>query len=271
MLSAVVVKLVAQETSPLDPAVARHVHGLFLRLLREGDAKIAEECHHGHYVKPFTLSTIYGKFGRTSTARLFIKGFEYWFRVTLLTEETFNSFSKVIFPYAAEQKTIYIGDGSFQITSAELEGVRSRGWSGISSFEDILDQVSAEEMPCDYFAFQFYSPTTFRQGKVNYIMPDPSLVFGSLLKKWNEFSSQPFPKEIKQEAANNLVLTEYSLRSTPFNLGDHELIGFRGRCKYDLLKKDNALSSAFGALNRFSFFAGVGQKTTMGMGMVRPI
>ena len=269
MLASIVVYLESEVTHPLSPSIARSVHGLFLKLLREGNIDLAKELHDKQGVKPFTISTLYGKFGRTSIQRLIVKDFEYWIRFTLLTEDSFKTFSKVIFPLAAEQGKIFLNGQKFRVKKALLEVEENGGWSGLSNYAGIIEEASNSKMKEDAIFVQFYSPTTFRQGKTNYILPEPSLVFGSWLNKWNAFCEIPLPAEIKSEVKEKVVVAEFRLRSAYYNLDDHQLMGFQGRCKYDLTNAEEQLKIYLHALSSYSFYAGTGQKTTMGMGMTR--
>ncbi|GFP33975.1 hypothetical protein HKBW3S42_02315 [Candidatus Hakubella thermalkaliphila] len=64
-------------------------------------------------------------------------------------------------------------------------------------------------------------------------------------------------------------LLPFSLMEFPSQRGIYSLIGFQGKCKYTVLSNQNEMTRYLNILADFAFFAGLGQKTTMGMGQVR--
>jgi CRISPR-associated endoribonuclease Cas6 len=277
MLASLVVYLKPEKTHPLSSAIGRFIHGLFLQLLREGDEELANEYHKGYPIKPFTVSPLRGSFGRTSIKRLIVKDFEYWVRFTFLTKEGFEAFSRVVFPMSVENSPVFLNNEKFFITKVQLEGSGKRGWSGLSSFDALLKESekilkNAKKHGRNFvLSLRFYSPTTFRRGDISYIFPEPSLVFGSYFKKWNAFSNKQMPNDLLQNFSQKLVLSTYKLHTEIYDTGNVSLQGFKGSCRFTLLEKDKEILKLLIALGLFSFYAGTGQKTTMGMGMTRMV
>lgn len=115
---------------------------------------------------------------------------------------------------------------------------------------------------------RFITPTSFRlQGHQSYLFPEPSMVFTSLMDKWNSFSPVQFPNSYKTDFAT-LLVTEHHMRTELVNFRNYKLIGFRGRVSYTLPRElARPLVKAINILAEFSRFSGVGYKTTMGMGL----
>jgi CRISPR-associated endoribonuclease Cas6 len=263
----------------LDSVTGRAIHGLFLKILRNGSKKIADECHKEMSIKPFTVSPLLGSFGRTSTNKLIVKEFEYWARFTFLNEEIFQAFSKVIFPMAVEQAQIFLGEQSFRITRTALEASSRNRWSDLTTYKQIkkeAEEVIAERSHETNFSlnFSFYSPTAFRRGSIgikdsSFLLPEPALVYKSLIKKWNTFSGTPIKPDLTEKIAGKVFVSAYRLHTELYDLGNVTLQGFKGKCTFILLDSDKELTSDLLTLSKFSFFAGIGQKTTMGMGQAR--
>ncbi len=276
MLASLVIRLQPSETYELDSSISRSIQALFYNLLDKANPELASAYHNTNFLKPFTVSPLFGAFGRSSTKRLIVKGFNYWFRCTFLGQEVFDAFTKVVFPISAENELVSLNGKMFSIQSLELEKKNQHSWSGLSSFTSI--QREAEEIYLKLksekqlnFGLKFASPTTFRRGNINYLFPDPYLVFKSYLKKWNAFSQITLDEtSILDYVVSNLVVSSYKLKTDIFDAGDVMLQGFKGFCRFSLLKFRKVETPLVLALVKFAFYAGTGQKTTMGMGMTKP-
>ena len=107
-------------------------------------------------------------------------------------------------------------------------------------------------------------------------MPDPRLIAGSLLDKWQAHS--PFPYNPKDEAALR-ELFELDLEVAGFrNLRFHRVQagkgffpGFTGEATLRLWSQSLEAQEALGRLHALAFFSGVGAKTPYGMGLAVPL
>lgn len=130
-------------------------------------------------------------------------------------------------------------------------------------------------------AFRFLTPTVFATskpgGRTRYTpLPDPRLIAGSLLDKWQAHS--PFAYNPKEEAALR-ELFELDLEVGGFrNLRFHRVQagkgffpGFTGEMTLRLWSQSLEAREALGRLHALAFFSGVGAKTPYGMGLVVPL
>ncbi|MHA2644536.1 MAG: CRISPR system precrRNA processing endoribonuclease RAMP protein Cas6 [bacterium JZ-2024 1] len=123
--------------------------------------------------------------------------------------------------------------------------------------------------PCDpapAVVIPFTTPTVFRHQGKSVIFAEPQLVFRFLLKRWNAFS----PTKIRETLADRfpaILVSAYHLKTRIIPFRQSKLIGFAGFVRYlfpeDFSEHDRR---RIRALARFAGFAGVGYKTTMGMG-----
>lgn len=148
----------------------------------------------------------------------------------------------------------------FLPSAAEEEGP----WAGRSDWEAL-----GKDRAQGPLQMIFCTPTTFRQGDLDLPLPVPRLVLGGLLEKWNRFS--PFPLPLDPESLERRVaLSAGRVRIRPFHDGRDEIRGFVGCAEFHVARSASAEERrALGALADFAFFAGVGRKTTHGMGLVR--
>jgi len=127
---------------------------------------------------------------------------------------------------------------------------------------------------------EFVSPTPFSfgqkpWGKMVVPLPEPRLVFGSLLKVWSALAPSPLRMDeaaLKSYIEKNVVIKRIDgLRTAMLRFPDAPQVGFVGRVTFRLMTDEDAARARLNTLADFAFYAGVGMKTAMGMGMVRRV
>jgi len=115
----------------------------------------------------------------------------------------------------------------------------------------------------------FATPTTFRQGDADLPLPVPRLVFRGLWEKWNAFAPQS--SLLSEEVIERkIALAEAQIRTRTFDEGRSSIVGFVGWAEFYLMGRHSLeVIRSLHALAEFAFFAGVGRKSTHGMGLVR--
>lgn len=116
---------------------------------------------------------------------------------------------------------------------------------------------------------RFLTPTAFDSPEG--LFPLPALVFSSLARKWARHAELALDEGEVEELATCARVVRHELRSARVPLGRFHATGFVGEC--DLALPGTAppeLARLLHLLAAFAFYAGVGLKTTMGMGQVRP-
>jgi CRISPR-associated endoribonuclease Cas6 len=125
---------------------------------------------------------------------------------------------------------------------------------------------------------QFASPTAFETENGNALFPMANQVFAeSLGRKWNEHAPEKLPPGLLGELAQQTRVERFSLwteavrfrgdRSRPFVEK-----GFVGECEFSVGPRGSPEAQrALHLLADFAFFAGVGKRTTLGMGQARPV
>ena len=117
----------------------------------------------------------------------------------------------------------------------------------------------------------FESPTAFRSQGRTVLFPTSRLVFGSLLSRWNSYAPLPLDTALLEPLEMGIDVDRYTLQTQMQDFGRYQLqVGFVGQCTFGV-RKDVATEVVWGMLllAAFAFFAGVGYRTTMGMGQVR--
>jgi CRISPR-associated endoribonuclease Cas6 len=117
----------------------------------------------------------------------------------------------------------------------------------------------------------FLSATYFSRNGRWHPLPDPVLLYSSLIRRWNHFASTHATIDPDQEKAllSSIALSAHDIASTPAHLGNGTRVGFTGHAAFTLTGP-HAPSAArpFAALSLFATAAGAGAQTTHGLGTV---
>ena len=121
-----------------------------------------------------------------------------------------------------------------------------------------------------YISVSFITPTSFKSdGRyINY--PQISLLYKSLMNKFDSSSSEDnfMSDELLEELINSTVIERYDLHSCIYNVGRYKIPSFMGK----MVLKINGAQSLVNFANmlfRFGEYSGIGIKTAMGMGSIK--
>lgn len=161
---------------------------------------------------------------------------------------------------------------SLQVTGATLDPAE-HPWAGTGCYSALCDEHLHAPGPAGRrLALLHASPTTFRSQGTNLPVPLPYLVFGSLLGRWQAFAPVALSPDTRRYAEEMVALSRYRLRTRSVQLGPRAIqVGFVGHSGYALLNADRYWANVLSLLAAYSFFAGLGAHTTMGMGQTRPL
>jgi CRISPR-associated endoribonuclease Cas6 len=277
---AIVIHAFPKTDLPLVHAQGKILHGLFYELLQKASAAKGDEIHSTEGLKPFSTALLMND--RQRRAEHIRAGEEIKIRFTFLDD--------ALYPLLARY-FLSTPDLSFDLVRTELTVARilttpqsGEEWAGCTSFEDLYAHASAEEKQ---FSFQFATPTFFKRGggpaypDLIVPLPLPDLVFGSLLRNWNQFSPIAFVEAalFKEICTHHLEVTHHRITSQQARLifqredGQYKTTafpGFVGTCSFRLVGLQNPdLVKTLNALADFAFYAGVGARTTMGCGVAK--
>jgi len=264
-LYSVQLMLKAENNACISPTQGHHAYALFLNLIRQSNPELSEKLHQSSQAKPFTLSSLQGKFKYADKSLQLIQDASYFIRLTFLNEETFCHFMDAV--YQNEKKPLRLESAIFSVQQI-LVNPQDSPWIRCQSFEELVEQSALEYK----IQMEFTSVTTFRSGgKRNILFPEPFVLFSSLLAKWQELSPLPFETYLS-ESFGQIALTSYKLETHILHFNGYQETGFKGKCIFTLGKDlTDADIKSLNTLADFAFYCGTGAKTTMGMGQTRRI
>jgi CRISPR-associated endoribonuclease Cas6 len=258
-------------TSPIPTGYlsGKHLHALFLTLVSSVDRDLGDRLHEQKSDKAFSLSPLQ-VVGRSQRGHLLQwehkqaipAGTACWWRVALLDDELFSHLSR-LWLNLSPATPWHLGPANLQITSILGTPQSTQRWADYCTYARLYEHASDEVRQ---LGFIFCTPTTFRQGQFDSALPTRENVFGSLLRRWNQYSGIEFPDALIEHVFPSF----FDIQTELVTDARSKLIGCVGMMNFRILGEVDATSiKQINALADFALYAGVGRKTPMGMGMVR--
>jgi len=255
---------------PLEapPWWGRASHALALAAIGRDDPALAAVLHEGDGPRPFTASSLMGRF----PGRRVDPAEAYTLRLTAIQAAPAAALLRATTSGGALAPggPVDLDHHLFRVETAHL-AAEAHPWAGAAGYAELAAaRLVGPEPPPRQISFIFTSPTAFRSQERHIPVPLPDLTFGSLLDRWNAFSSIAFPAETKRYAAECLAISRYELATRPVQGKEGGLrVGAVGRITFTALNYDRYWMSVLGALAGFALYAGAGIQTTAGLGQCR--
>jgi CRISPR-associated endoribonuclease Cas6 len=260
-----VIRLHVLHDGVIPQTQGRFALSAFLDIVERVDPILSQVLHDAPNSKPFTVSQLRGlPVAREGEIRV-RAGHECYLRVTLAGEDLFTAFIQR-FLYGTARPTIRLGHTEFGVSEvATAPG--SHLWSGYTTSEALLNEARTE----DTIGLEFASPFSFSLGDNRAeIMPRAELIFGGLQRKWVQWCAAQLPAQIDREwLRENVLVSDWRMHSRMLRYGSQAQIGSEGTMIFQVFAHAPDVLRTLNALADFAFFAGVGRKTTQGMGQVR--
>jgi len=222
----------------------RAAYGFLLEVCRALNPELAQHIHDGQGAKPLSVSPLSISDGHVRLS------------CGTLNSPTTAGLAAALQHAAEHHRPLALANADVLVEDIDVLTV---------TYADLLDRASRGGQ----IELDFLSPTLFRRSGESLVLPRPELVFGSLLRTWNAFSPLQLPP---YEAADlsTLMISHHRIHTRMVDFGSYRLLGFMGRVRY-LIPPDTPTQfrQVLNCLADYALFAGVGYRTTMGMGLCR--
>lgn len=273
MFYATVLKLVAQRASTLPPNTGVLAHAAFMEMIRQVDPALSTYFHEANERKPYTISPLMGHGARPGEPVSVGAGQEVWFRVTLLDGELFQVLTTYLLA-GGVSLAIQLKDACFSVVEA-LTTPGSHPRAGYATPDELLERwMTVMDIPSTV-SLHFLTPTAFQLGKWpngqkrNVLVPDPGLIWKGLRRQWGQAGGFDPGQVHNAWMADSVGLIAHSIKTQLLPFGKYAQVGFEGWATFRAVCNSAHELAYWHALADFAFFAGVGYKTTMGMGQVK--
>ncbi|ESA34451.1 crispr-associated cas6 family [Leptolyngbya sp. Heron Island J] len=284
MPESLVINLVSESTVPLQYLRGHHLYRLFLTLVSAVDAELSQALqthkHRAFALSPLQIASqpqlasvqnlkfLLPRQQLESTTLQYANssipaGSHCWWRIALLDDVLFDQISPRLERAAARQPW-YLGPARLHVTN--FLPARIPEWSSYNSYQALYKQASDTNR---HLTFQLMTPAVFRQGDRVSPLPTREAVFHGLRKYWNYYSGLVFAPD----TINAIAAKTFDLRTVSLPLGNNEtIVGCLGELTFQISDQvDPLVIKRINALTDFSRYCGIGQKTFLGLGMVRTI
>lgn len=284
LLFATVLKLHPLAPGALPVTHGHFAHAAFLDVVRQVDPAAAEALHSSEARKPFTVAPLRGLERRSpQQGEIPVRPEDaLWLRFTILDPTLFATFIHR-FLRGSARPTIRLGRVEFGVAEV-LTTPGSHPWAGYTSAAELLacgqsHEARGASSAGRLFDLELASPTAFslggQWGKRMDVLPSPRLVFGGLATVWDAWCGEVFAmgRGVREYVEEGVVVSRIDrLETRMYQFSRHPQVGVVGRLTYRLLEAvEPAEAALLNTLADFAFYAGLGYKTTMGMGQVRRI
>lgn len=252
-LHTIVIHLGAAENGNLSIACGRAIHAQVLDWFRLADPDLSEAIHKSQE-SPLSLSGLVGKRHKAGVRA----GDAFYFRIGLLD-------GSLIDPLLSGLEQL--GDKPFSLAKFPFVFRSINMLPGTDPWVGSSDYALLAKTPAtlDKLTLKFLSPTSFKLNAGQGIQPFPlpESVFGSLYRRWNAFAPESLQFSKMQWSG---LVSDYELKTQKIRMENSVEIGAVGWVQYRFPDLEQARIATI--LSHFAFFAGVGRKTSMGMGQV---
>ncbi len=267
-LASVILHVRPSHTDTVPAWLGRSAHAWFLDALRQIQPDLSVAVHDASGSKPFTISSLLVE-TRGDLLRLTPRQ-TYPLRLTTLHPDLTRLMIGGLIPRWLETG-VQLHSQHFRVEQVIVDPALDAR-TGKLNYADLLAEPPE---PGRTIKMTFLSATAFHKtGDISYPLPSPELVFGSLQDRWTRFSSVPLPADVKAAALANVEIDSYTLRTQRVSFeraGRGVFNGFVGQVTYRLTTGDALYKQAVTALARYALYAGVGVRTTMGLGQARAL
>lgn len=254
---------------------------LFLEdLIQRQDPSAAARLHAPRHTKAFTTGLLPSRpEAAASHQRPHGTPAEVDIRLTLLDDTLYPLVSQFFLRHLDHLPLLRLGQTALQVARVLATPASGEPWAGFTRFEDLLAMASTTATS---WSLHFATPTAFKAGEAELPLPIPRLCFQSWLSSWEAHAPQPFfpDKDARRAFLTNLVEGNVSVTYSQLRVVQRRFFfdgtqtreqGFLGTCRFAVRpsKVSPPFRQILDTLARYSFYAGTGRKTTMGMGMTR--
>ncbi len=265
----VVFELRVRHAATIFGTTGHLAHALFFNLIKQFDPALSAFLHKLPGPKPFTISPLLGVEQLAENLTL-PRELLCSLRITLLDGgDLWHHLST----YALQTEAVQVHLGPAELRLSRLitsSSVDPTGWA------DITDWLTLAGLPAQrVITLQFTSPTAFSLGgRAFELFPKPSFIWESLRRVWNAYAPQHLKMDkqrLRMFLIEHVSVLDCDIATMMWSYPQYVQKGFVGTCTYQIQGEDEDSAANLTTLAAFARYAGIGYKTTMGMGQARAL
>lgn len=268
MFHATVFRLMAQSDGTLPANTGGMTNGIFYTIMRSIDRSLGDYLHANNDRQLYTVSPLMGHRTKPGKEINICRGHNYWVRFTLLDGNVFQAVTDYVLQNMS-YPTLQLGTMDFSVTEI-LNSPGSHPRAGFTTFEELQEQPELS----DTINLRFLTPTAITKGKWRcsgkrfMLLPEPEMIWHSLRRQWGKRGGDEPGKVYSEWVADEVDVIEHDICTQLLQFDKYSQVGFTGYATFRCESTHTEYKRLWHALADFSFYAGIGYKTTMGMGQV---
>ena len=173
------------------------------------------------------------------------------------------AYEKISVPLT-RQRQIFLRHKNYRVDLLEHKIIAAESYSDIAA--RFMNESAQIYKGVD---LNFLTTASFKRDGQYIIFPELYLIIQSLLNRWNKFSENfPIEDDVSKMLANFCRVKEYDLRTQNFLLEHQKINGFCGKMSIKF-EGNRIVNNLLGMLFEYANYAGIGIKTTLGMGAIK--
>jgi CRISPR-associated endoribonuclease Cas6 len=266
-LYSLVLELVATSSVSIPTWRGDQTHALFLHLVEAIDPALSRRLHSEDGYRPFTVSRLGSPESERKTLSALHSGQTYRLRITLLDGGPLWQRLSTHF-LETEKLELHLDKASFQLTRVlSSPGADPSGWASYTDWQTLAGTPVRSSL-----TLHFASPCAFSLGDRQFgLFPEPKFVWDSLARTWNLYAPPVLridKRALREFVTQHVAVSDYKLCISRVAYTEVIQKGFLGTCTYEV-KIDQPCAHQVAALAAIAIYAGIGSKTTRGMGQAR--
>lgn len=261
MLGTVTIALKAQNRGSLPAFPGRYLHAALFSILSHVDADEATWWHDMEGIKPFTVHLSYKEPHQDNSIR---RGDILYLHVSVWHSELWGLLEGI-------PKGLEVAFGRLRTT---VIGVRYGAPFNLplkvdNELELISRRLSAKQ--AKRITFEIMTPTSFNGTHGDITSPTSSLIFSSLVDKWNAGDmTDVLDKDLIRTVAERVILERWEGYTKRVFYGrDRGLTGFVGKFTFNISKLTEEENQLITILALFGQYCGIGRLSSQSLGQVR--
>jgi CRISPR-associated endoribonuclease Cas6 len=251
-LQSIVIELGIGKKGTPPATLNRAIHSCVLNWLNLADSQLAQNVHEAN-ISPLCLSGLIGNRRQPYS----LEGDYFLFRIGILDQTLIKPLLRGI--ESQENQKLILAKFPF-ILRQVYNLPHSHTLAKLTDYYSL----AMYSHPSNEIKLHFLSPTSFKQKQGIQTFPLPELVFNSLLNKWNHFAPEDLHFPSMEWTA---LVSAFEIKTHALKLEGGAEIGCQGWVKYRFKNEEEARIASI--LANFAFYAGIGRKTSMGMGQCK--
>ncbi len=261
--------IIPQSPLPSQFTEGRHLHALFLNLVKTLDPELSALFHSNVGAKAFTNSALQTTKQLSSymqVNKVIPAGIPCWWRLCLLDDQLFARLTPIWLQLPTLKANWYLGSTDLTLSHIFSTAAAPDPWANSYSYQTLYDTASATQRD---ITLTFHTPTCFRQGDHDTALPLPRSVFHTPWRRWQEYANVPLAENLLEQIDAYLYPTSFDLKTVGIKGHWGTFVGSLGTIRYRLAPSlTEEQVKQINTLTNYLYFCGTGRKTTMGFGQV---